>query len=161
MVDNAPLPSRALKINTLVVLGLTATALGLPVVGVVVALMSPVPSRSQFIFSLSIIVFTPPLVVFGAAVFLSVFRQSHKATRVATGFYFTGTGLAVIGIIANIGEAIEKGSQLTPGFVASLVGIGFGIAAYAGYCGILSLRWGRHLAESTANPRVERSSSED
>ncbi len=157
MEDGVPLPSRTLKANTVIVLGLTAAFLGCVAYAAasMFGLAAPPSSFSELMGYLGVLVLAPAFVVFGIAVFLSVLRRSPKATRVATSFYFTGAGFAAFVVIASVVEIFEKGGGFPLDFFMGFVIPLAGIAAYATYCGILSLRWGRRLAQRTANPGVE------
>jgi hypothetical protein len=63
--------------------------------------------------------------------------------------YFVAAALAVFGVAANVAEAILDGTQAPVGFIAWFAGGGLLVAAYAVFCGFLSLRWLRHLRKDS------------
>ena len=151
MRDYAPKPSWPLKVNSVVVLAMSATLCVLFAAATVASLFKP---RGAYAF-IGGLMLTPMLAVFAVFVFCSVFRRSPTATGVATALYFIGSGFMVFGVVANIGEAIVEGDECDIGLLLAIAGIGLGIAAYAAFGAILSLRWGRCLRESAANHRVQ------
>jgi hypothetical protein len=152
MEDIAPRPSRMLRVNTIIVLSLTIALLAFSAcVAATILVCTAVTSNPHYLVAfLGYVAFAAISLAFGIPVFLSVFRRSPKATRVATGFYFMGAALAANLAIAGVIAAFFEGSGVLLAVVVLV-----GVSTYAGFCGVLSSRWGRHLAQRAANPGVE------
>ena len=140
-------PSLLLTINTLIVLAITATL----VAGAIPIIVFPGRVR-PFAF-LGTVMFTPGVIAFGIVVFRSVFGRSKNATFVSTIFYFTAAGFALLGVAVNIGESLLEDAEPDWRFLLVFGGIGFAVALYAILCGVLSIRWYRHL--NAANQRMQ------